>query len=230
MKKIIVLACLWMGGGFLHATSTCETRVDRHPKATTVQRVNYCLTPDESVEESARGPEVIYYDVTIKEPIADPSYTNQARKQVYFDERSMEVARNYVGSTRFPEFKNDISAQPRINKGGTVPEEVPVDTVFSMPQPDSYPETTVTTATVANQPKTVTTRVTTVQKTVSYSDPELASSSSFYTSPKDLTYTEFIEKQATSGYHASQASMFAQDYAAPQKQTLDTVVVTHERY
>ena len=94
--------------------STCETRVDAHQDASTLQRVQYCLTP-EQVQPAAPGPEVVYYGVSSVQPDASSTETEQQRKQVYFDKDGVAVSQNYVDTSKFPAFTNDtLSEQEKI--------------------------------------------------------------------------------------------------------------------
>ena len=94
--------------------STCETRVDAHQDATTRQRVQYCLTPEQAAPV-APGPEVVYYGVSSAKPADASTEAEKQRKQVYFDKDGVAVSQNYVDTSKFPAFTNDtLSEQEKI--------------------------------------------------------------------------------------------------------------------
>jgi len=93
--------------------STCETRVDSHQNATTLERVRYCLTPEEELPAPA-GSELVYYGVSSKAPAEEPA-SDGRYKQRYFDKNGVAVSQDYLGTRRFPAFTNDtLSEQERI--------------------------------------------------------------------------------------------------------------------
>lgn len=94
--------------------STCETRVDKHQNATTLERVAYCLTPELETVPSAQSPELVYYGVSVKEPEAETTQ-NARRRQKYFDKNGVAVSQDYVGTRSFPAFTNGtLSEQERL--------------------------------------------------------------------------------------------------------------------
>ncbi len=112
MKNILTFLFL-IAAGVSYAASTCETRVDSHQKATTRQRVTYCLTEEDSVAATVSGPELVYSGVYSKEPQPETVQTPTA-KNGYFKDAKMSIQHQYVGSQRFPTFKNDtLSEQER---------------------------------------------------------------------------------------------------------------------
>ena len=112
MRKILTIFSICIFAPLLAGASTCETRVDSHQKASTVQRVSYCLTPD--IEAPAAQPQLVYYGVADKTP-AKTQAAATGRSTHYFDEEGVGVARNYVGTGHFPVFTNDVlSEQERI--------------------------------------------------------------------------------------------------------------------
>ena len=116
MKKMITLTVLLvLGAGPLWA-STCETRVDSHQQATTLQRVNYCLTPEAEPQETPQQVDMIYYGVVDKSPTAEPEKSGSSRQQTYYTEKNMAVYRDYVGTERFPTLKNDIQSEQEIQQ------------------------------------------------------------------------------------------------------------------
>ena len=95
------------------SASTCETRVDKHQDATTLERAAYCLTP-EAEPPAPAGPELVYYGVSANAP-QDASAQDARYKQKYFDKDGVAVAQDYVGTRKFPAFTNDmLSEQERL--------------------------------------------------------------------------------------------------------------------
>lgn len=113
MKKILTFLLMVVTSSAVYAVSTCETRVDSHPKATTRQRVVYCLTEEPLVTTSAAGPELVYSGTYSKTPEAADETTSTV-KNGYFKEDKYAIERQYVGSGNFPAFVNDtLSEQER---------------------------------------------------------------------------------------------------------------------
>ncbi len=95
------------------AVSTCETRVDSHPDATTKQRVAYCLTPEPEVPLPA-GPELVYYGVSNTKPAEEPEEESAPREPVHFDKDGVAVNQHFMDTKNFPTFANDtLSEQER---------------------------------------------------------------------------------------------------------------------
>ena len=114
MKKIFLLISLIVCLQVVCAASTCETRVDKHQQATTLQRVNYCLSPDQEPEVSVEEPDLVYYGVVDKTPSASREKKASSRRQTYFKEQDLSVYRNYVGTDKFPTLENDILSEKEI--------------------------------------------------------------------------------------------------------------------
>lgn len=111
MKYILTFFCAILGAVSC-AASTCETRVDDHQKATTRQRVAYCLTEEPQTAASG-GPELVYSGVYSKTPEKEQK-TKSTVRDGYFNENKVSVKHNYVGSGAFPAFTNDtLSEQDR---------------------------------------------------------------------------------------------------------------------
>ncbi len=120
MKKILLLAisCLWPVS--IYAQSTCETRVDAHQKATTNQRVAYCLTPDYAVPDSMYS-ELVFSGVSTHNTQTAPATTvRTTTKPGRFDPDKVSVYRSYIPSTQFPELSQDYEEQPVEVSTGTV--------------------------------------------------------------------------------------------------------------
>ena len=111
MKKILTFLFVVIAPA-AYAASTCETRVDSHQKATTRQRVAYCLM-EEPAAAPAAGPELVYSGTYSKEPQTQ-SPIKSTVKDGYFKEDKYSIQHQYVGSQNFPSFKNDtLSEQER---------------------------------------------------------------------------------------------------------------------
>ncbi len=120
MKNILVFISLLGLAPLLHA-STCETRVDSHQKASTLERTYYCLTPEQAAPELP-GPTLIYENVTTKAPENETVTETVPLKQEYYPQNEVSVTRGYVGTAYFPKWKNDIiSEQERRAQQGITP-------------------------------------------------------------------------------------------------------------
>ena len=108
MKKTVIFFAFCIIAVGARAQSTCETRVDAHQRATTNQRVNYCLVPGYG-EEARQGPHLIFsssnaYTV----PQAAPSRPLRATaKKGSFDDADIEVTHSFVQTRQFPKFADD---------------------------------------------------------------------------------------------------------------------------
>ena len=104
MKKFFTLLVSCSLPAMLAAQSTCETRVDAHQKATTTQRVAYCLTPDEVVETDYTYANLVYSGVSSHTPQdAKPAVVKPTAKAGYFKPERVAVDRSYVGTGHFPQ-------------------------------------------------------------------------------------------------------------------------------
>lgn len=110
-KTVLLLLCsfVWLP---LTAQSTCETRVDSHQKATTRERVDYCLNEPVAPAE-ANGSELIYYGVTSGK-IEEKEVTPSKNKNPYFEPKKVSVSGSYVGTDHFPAFKNDTLSEQEL--------------------------------------------------------------------------------------------------------------------
>lgn len=108
--KIPFMLLAVLGTSVVAYASTCEVRVDQHPKASTAERVDYCLNAPTQAA-AAPGPEVIYYGVTTKVPEKQPQEQESSLRQKYFNSDHVKISHSYVDSKRFPPFKNDIPSE-----------------------------------------------------------------------------------------------------------------------
>ena len=104
MKKILFVLVLGFSAAAAQA-STCETRVDAHQGATTLQRVDYCL--NEPKPEEVVPAQVIYYGVVSTEEEAEGKQAKDTAKDGYYDGSKIAVSRGYLGTQNFPAFTND---------------------------------------------------------------------------------------------------------------------------
>lgn len=112
MKKILTLLFVTTTSA-AYAVSTCETRVDSHQKATTQQRVEYCLTEESETMAPVAGPELVYSSTYSRDPEIEES-TKSTVRNGYFKENKVAIQHQYVGSRNFPAFTNDtLSEQER---------------------------------------------------------------------------------------------------------------------
>lgn len=106
MRKELFLLSALLFSTAVFAQSTCQTRVDAHQKATTPQRVEYCLTQDAYPATTVSQPELVYAQVSSHQPAAEPQQKEYTSSNPYFNEDKYTVMRGYVGTTQFPEFQN----------------------------------------------------------------------------------------------------------------------------
>ena len=198
-----------LGAAVLAHASTCEVRVDQHPQASTVERVDYCLNAPAQAA-AAPGPEVIYYGVTTKAPEKQPEEQEASLRQKYFNSESVKISHSYVDSKRFPPFKNDIpsererreayeTAQAQAKKEATQQAPKRVMTVMASQTEEVLPD--------PKQPK---------KKT----KPARIMIAPAVQEVTESSYTEQLETQATAGYMPAPAQPEPIP-AAPGTDTLD---------
>ena len=102
--------CLFPLGGM--AQSTCETRVDAHPHATTKQRVKYCLT--EPAETAANNPGLVFSGVMARQPQEETRSPKPTSREGYFEPGKVRVGQEWVASEQFPAFKNNKLSEREI--------------------------------------------------------------------------------------------------------------------
>ena len=104
MKKIFVLMTSCLLTGITYAQSTCETRVDAHQKATTNQRVAYCLTPDTvTVDNSYTG--LVFSGASTRptQTVQPAAQEHPTAKPGRFNPDKVTVERSYVATAQFPQ-------------------------------------------------------------------------------------------------------------------------------
>ena len=158
MKKTLIFVSLLLAATAAQA-STCETRVDSHQKATTRERVDYCLTPDKVAPQDP-GPTLIYENVIANVPEKQTAQKNAPLKQTYYPQDEVQVARGFVGTDRFPQLKNDIPSQRELQEAQQAKiaetkketsQQKPARTMTS--QPTAVQQTTQTAQTAVSEPE-----------------------------------------------------------------------------
>lgn len=141
MRKIVILGLFFsLAAPGTWAKSTCQTRVDKHPESSTVERVEYCLNEE---PETQNGPQVITQTVTVTTHQQEPATKKRSFvRKSYFKNKKVSVSRSYVSTNRFPEWKNDIPSEQEILKEQQAKEA----SLQPAPQPQkkNTPKTTAT--------------------------------------------------------------------------------------
>jgi hypothetical protein len=112
MKKFLILLSCCLLPVLAGAQSTCETRVDAHQRATTKQRVAYCLTPD-SVAADDTNAGLVFSGVSAHYP-SDVQPVDQGgakAKEGNFEPEQVVIARTYVGTAQFPQVFDDKASE-----------------------------------------------------------------------------------------------------------------------
>ncbi len=163
MKKILFLFALSLLPVLACAQSTCETRVDAHQRATTMQRVAYCLSGDTTTDNTYGG--LLYSEVSSHDPV--PAQAQPAQKVTAkpgdFPQDRVSVSQYYVGTPQFPQlYADQTEFQPVPTTNVTYTDQVvyteepvyantPVEgnapmytqeTVYTTPQPVYVPNST----------------------------------------------------------------------------------------
>lgn len=131
MKKFFVSVMSCLLTVVTYAQSTCETRVDAHQKATTRERVTYCLTPDATaVNDSYAG--LVFSGVSSHEPqVVQTKQERPTAKPGHYDVEDMTVSRIYVATNQFP--------QATQSNAGQAVEPTPMVVSVGTPQPIIQP-------------------------------------------------------------------------------------------
>lgn len=113
---LLLLACCLLAGGAF--ASTCETRVDAHQKATTLQRIAYCLTPETvRTQDTTNG--LVFSGVTPRSPEGEAAPVTASARDGYYNEEKVAVTRSFVGTSRYPQLASGRAPQGN----GLVPQE-----------------------------------------------------------------------------------------------------------
>lgn len=136
MNKLSILFLLLAAGVPLCAQSTCETRVDRNLDKTTMEKVHYCLTPEEE-PVSDKEPQVIYfsaYDSRAPRPVKHKIPLEIVQPGVVYHEEALSKNREYWEAKSYPLFTNDVlSSQDEQEVNCAVMELFPGSTLVPPP-------------------------------------------------------------------------------------------------
>lgn len=115
MRKILFVlsSCILCNVAF--GKDTCETRVDAHPTATTLQRIAYCLN-EQAVPATADSNAGLVFSKVSAKPAA--SATKPAQKPTsqegYFKEDQILVSQDYVATSQFPQLTQQTNDYAQI--------------------------------------------------------------------------------------------------------------------
>ena len=112
MKRTVLVVYLCLLSVWAVAQSTCETRVDAHPHATTLQRVDYCL--QETHENSYNNPGLVFSGVTTRHPATQQPPQQVTARNGHFRPQEMAVTQNFVETRQFPKFADERVSQQEI--------------------------------------------------------------------------------------------------------------------
>ena len=104
------------------AQSTCETRVDAHQQASTMQRVHYCLTPQ---SEPVSNPGLVFSGVSSPRSSVSyvPSEDEPLARDGSFKPQKVGIAKVFVETRRFPKWREGrVSQQEMLAKQGALQE------------------------------------------------------------------------------------------------------------
>lgn len=111
MKKILFLVIGCIMPVFAVAQSTCETRVDAHQRATTKQRVAYCLNPDATVPNNAYAG-LVFSGVSAHypQPASVVKQEPLTTRPGSFEPEEVTLARDYIETMQFPQTMQSTDA------------------------------------------------------------------------------------------------------------------------
>lgn len=123
MKKTFLVSCLCLWAGLAAAqtpqvveASTCETRVDAHQRASTKQRVVYCLTPEYNANYPA-NPGLLFSGVSSPRVRVDPVLKGPTAREGFFDKNGVGINNVYVETRTFPRLTDGrVSVQEQFQK------------------------------------------------------------------------------------------------------------------
>lgn len=116
MKNTVFVLGICLTSCLTWAQTTCEGRVDAHQNASTMQRVRYCLAPDEDVSVP-HNPGLVFSGVSSpKEAIAQPSQKeeNYRARNGKFTPQDIQVTNVFVETRRFPKVSDGRVSQQEI--------------------------------------------------------------------------------------------------------------------
>ena len=117
MKKTVLITSVFCLAVTTHAQSTCETRVDAHQKASTSQRVEYCLYPQNDAS-GLHNPGLVFSGVS------SPDLTEPQREQTRptarnndFKPEEVGLSQSFVPTRTFPKVTDGrVSEQEKMAK------------------------------------------------------------------------------------------------------------------
>ncbi len=112
MKKTVLVFCTCLLSAWAGAQSTCETRVDAHPHATTNQRVDYCLNA--AYDNIYNNPGLVFSGVTQRHPAAEQPAERATAHNGYFRTGDVAVSQNFVETRQFPKLTDGHVSQQEI--------------------------------------------------------------------------------------------------------------------
>lgn len=113
MKKTILAFCACLLPAWTGAQSTCETRVDAHPHATTMQRVDYCLN-DTAEYIDNNNPGLVFSGVTTRHPAERQPQDRPSAREGSFKQDAIKVNQDFVETQQFPTFTNDTLSEREV--------------------------------------------------------------------------------------------------------------------
>ncbi len=112
MKKTVLVLGMCLLSVWTGAQSTCETRVDAHPHASTSQRVDYCLNGNQDAVYN--NPGLVFSGVTPRHPAAEQSVGKPTAREGNFKQEQVTVSQNFVETRQFPKFTDGHVSQQEI--------------------------------------------------------------------------------------------------------------------
>lgn len=117
MKNTCFVLGFCLCAGWTWAQSTCETRVDAHQKASTVQRVHYCLNGGQE-DSSVTNPAMVFSGVSSpkEQPaVQQPTKRDDAlARSGAFKPNRVDVSQEFVPTRQFPQLDDGRVSQQEI--------------------------------------------------------------------------------------------------------------------
>lgn len=116
MKNTCFVLGFCLCAGWTWAQSTCETRVDAHQQASTVQRVHYCLNGGQE-ESSVTNPAMVFSGVSSpkQQPTVQPTKQgNTVARSGVFKTKRIRVSQEFVPTRKFPQLDDGRVSQQEI--------------------------------------------------------------------------------------------------------------------
>lgn len=116
MKNTCFVLGLCLYAGWTWAQSTCETRVDAHQQASTVQRVHYCLMNDQG-GALVHNPAMVFSGVSSpkEQPTVQPTKQDDSgARPGTFKPKQIGVSKVFVETRQFPKLDDGRVSQQEI--------------------------------------------------------------------------------------------------------------------